>query len=781
MTTARRMAAGSALALLAACARTAAPAGAGDGGVLFITSNPPGVQVALDGRAVGKTPIAIEGVSAGEHTVSLISDVYEDVEQVVNVPAEDAVSVTLTLRRAASDFTLSCDIVGATVLVDSVSVGTVQAGQDITVPDLEAGPHTLTLKCPFFKMKRTFGIQKGSDTAIAVNAASLVGGLSVTSNIPCKGVRVDGHLVAEGAGPYSIPNLAPGSYLVEVLTEPYPYRERVEVQLGGTARIDLDASRDVGKIIVTSVIDDRPEIRIDDRIVEIPASMAGSVPPLVVSDVVKGAHIVEVYGSPRGAELLPDEELLYIGRAQVWVPAGGVATANLSSDRVDTAYGKECPEGMVRIPSGRTEGEFWFKNWEGIGHPSAGQGPKEGIQDLALRGEDFTIDAAGVSLTLTSVGNTNPTAFAGRTDLTTAPVSDHTSYFTATVVADFCIDIYDYPNRPGVKPRQMSYFDSAAACAEQGKRLCNSVEWVKACSGPEKQLYPYGNTYKPGRCNTADNPRSRGLAESGAFSDCVNGYGLYDMSGNAAEWTVADFTYDLMALTSEDDRILSTPSLIYSPAVKALTFTEESESPKLDYRGGSWMTSGWDASCRAIAPVAGNYIGADDKASAVERLVAVWPSLDLETELPIAHRMLSSYMKSWNEAAWRQGAQRALTAGIIRGLGGSSPEAARALEEVADSILKTLGKSSGATSAILGTSSAPSLTRGSGPESRYLGSARLRGFRCCTFAHGEQIREQSASAGGGPSGGSMGGPAGGSMGPFQHGGGEAGGAGRELE
>ncbi len=780
MITSRRMAAGTLLALLAACSMSVAPARAADSGVLFITSNPPGVEVALDGRSVGKTPIAVEGVSAGEHTVTLVSEVYEDVEQVVNVPAEDAASVSLTLRRATSDFTLSCDIVGATVIVDASTVGTVEAGRDVTVPGLEAGPHSLALKCPFFKMERSFGIKKGADTHISVDAASWVGGISATTTIPAAGMRVNGHLVAEGPGPYAVGNLAPGSYLVEVLTEPYPYRERVEVQLAGVARIDLDASRDVGKVIITSVIDDRPEIRIDDRLVEIPASMAGSAPPLVVPNVVKGAHIVEVFGSPDGAELLPDEELLYIGRTEIWVPAGGVATANLSADRIDTAYGKACPDGMVRIPAGRTEGEFWFNDWEAIGHP--GNQPQEGLQDLALQGKDFSVDAAGVPLTLTSVSATSPTAYAGRSDLTSSPISDHTSYFTASVVTDFCIDIYEYPNRAGAKPRLMGYFDASAECERQGKRLCNSAEWVKACSGPEKQLYPYGDAYKPARCNTSDNPRSRGLAGAGAYADCVNGYGLYDMSGNAAEWTVADFTYDLAALSSADDQMLATPSLIYTPAVKALTFSEVSDSPKLDYRGGDWMSTGWDASCRAMPPVPGNYVGSDSTPSAVEQLVAVWPSLDPVAELPIAHDMLSDYMRTWNATAWRQSAERALTAGIIRGLGGTSPAAARALEDVADDILKRLGKS-GAASAILGASSAPTVTRGSGPESRYLGSARLRGFRCCSFAHGEQVRRQSASAGSAPgaagSGGSMmpGGPAG----VFQHGGAQGSGAGSLMQ
>jgi len=51
------------------------------------------------------------------------------------------------------------------------------------------------------------------------------------------------------------------------------------------------------------------------------------------------------------------------------------------------------------------------------------------------------------------------------------------------------------------------------------------------------------------------------------------------------------------------------------------------------------------------------------------------------------------------------------------------------------------------------------VSRGAGADSRYLGSARLRGFRCCTFAHGLGNAASSEAAGtGGAMGGMMSGP-----------------------
>ncbi len=96
-----------------------------------------------------------------------------------------------------------------------------------------------------------------------------------------------------------------------------------------------------------------------------------------------------------------------------------------------------------------------------------------------------------------------------------------------------------------------------------GKRLCAPVEWRAACGGSQGYAFPYGPDRVPGRCHDSGvNPmmvyhadtRAGGwgavelndprnveldgtLARTGAFPDCVNDFGLYDMVGNLHEWT----------------------------------------------------------------------------------------------------------------------------------------------------------------------------------------------------------------------------------------------------
>ena len=86
--------------------------------------------------------------------------------------------------------------------------------------------------------------------------------------------------------------------------------------------------------------------------------------------------------------------------------------------------------------------------------------------------------------------------------------------------------------------RYVTFAAARSACAAQGKRLCGADEWTRACSGPSQLAYPYGNTFEPGRCNSANGLFGRpwAVGES-ATSASTSTPELVDMSGNVWEWT----------------------------------------------------------------------------------------------------------------------------------------------------------------------------------------------------------------------------------------------------
>ena len=110
-------------------------------------------------------------------------------------------------------------------------------------------------------------------------------------------------------------------------------------------------------------------------------------------------------------------------------------------------------------------------------------------------------------------------------------------------VKAFCIDLFEYPNKPGQLPKIAAAFSEAdASCKKDGKRLCTEDEWEKTCRGPKNLRFPYGDNFDPDACNTQDkqtNPRK--ITVVGIFGTCKSGYGVFDLSGNAAEWTTSPF------------------------------------------------------------------------------------------------------------------------------------------------------------------------------------------------------------------------------------------------
>lgn len=127
-------------------------------------------------------------------------------------------------------------------------------------------------------------------------------------------------------------------------------------------------------------------------------------------------------------------------------------------------------------------------------------------------------------------------------------------------------------SRRNVVPQgYISMQQAQRACRASGKRLCREEEWVHACQGPRRTVFPYGNARQAGRCNEnhARHPvvqlygRTRSyiwdgvhmndpqinqmpgtLALTGAFEGCSNEFGVYDMVGNLHEWVAdADGTF----------------------------------------------------------------------------------------------------------------------------------------------------------------------------------------------------------------------------------------------
>ncbi|HJL19883.1 MAG TPA: PEGA domain-containing protein [Sandaracinaceae bacterium LLY-WYZ-13_1] len=331
-----------------------------DVGAILVTADVPDAEVVVDGETRGRTPVLVEGLMPGEHTVVVRGPDDAEAEQTVEVrpSAREVLQVALLPRpEPPGAVELSSEPPGATVVVDGERAGVTP----ITLEALSPGAHRFELSLDGYEAtERVVTVEGGERHAVSVELEEgqpRPGRIMVTADREDAFVILDG--LSRGQAPITLERIAPGEHTVRVQAPgAAPYETECTIRFGETCTVEAELRPEPIEVSVTAraggSLVDEATLAIGEQ-VPVALPWEGTLPP--------GTHALEIRAP--GYETVRRDVELSAGDAprslSVAMEASAPPAPEVPPDEVDPhAAPDEPPE--APSPSDAAEGRFYARD-----------------------------------------------------------------------------------------------------------------------------------------------------------------------------------------------------------------------------------------------------------------------------------------------------------------------------------------------------------------------------------------------------------------------------------
>jgi len=213
-------------------------------GALKIDSQPKGAIVIIAGSEVGKTPYDISQMPSGKHLVTVKLDLYDPVEELVEINDEATTSKSYSLKENFGNLSVASDPAGAMVLINDKESGTTPADFKLSPGSYKLRINKEGYHAREFDLAIARG-QKASITPVQAKLEMITGTINVFAEPPEPGAKVYLDGLEKGTAPLTLENVPVGKRTIKVKGAKAENSQTMDLKSDENKTVKVDISRPI--------------------------------------------------------------------------------------------------------------------------------------------------------------------------------------------------------------------------------------------------------------------------------------------------------------------------------------------------------------------------------------------------------------------------------------------------------------------------------------------------------------------------------------------------------